>query len=715
MKPVVKYGVIAAVVIAVLLGAVAAVLYSVVDTEFIKREAARAAKEQTGRDLVFKGDVSISVFPWLGVKLGPLALSNAAGFGDAPMAEIASTEVKVKLLPLFSGTVEVGSVLVDGLALNLGRDKGGRTNFDDIVERAGAAKGEEREAPAAKEGGDSGGGGGGLPISGLSVGGVRVSGASLVWDDRMLDKRYAVSDLTVTTGALALGQPFDLALSAKAEASDPALRADVDLKTRADLGKDFKTPSLQGLKLTLGAEGDPVPGGPVEAVISGDIVVDLNDSTVTVSGLTLSAYDLTAKGGVKVSKFDTAPVVDATLDLAGFDPKKLMARLGMTPPATKDPAALTKAAVSFKARATQDAASLADLSLTLDDTKLTGKAAVKNFARPAITFDLSADALDADRYLPPGGGDAAEAEPAPAPAPAGKDGAKDEPAGLPKEELKKLDVDGTLRVGKLTVYNVRMSDMQVTIKARDGVIRITPLSAGLYGGLFKTSLLADVSGKATKTKVDLGLAGLGLGGLLTDLLGEDKVTGTAALDLSLAAVGDEWKSMVRTLSGSGSVGLKNGAFKGFQVIPQAVRTQAAAADPEKRVEKVEKQQTFKDISASFAIAKGLLTTGDTKLSADNMSALGKGGVNLVNQTIDYKAVVDITAVPKIPFTVTGALTDPSVSLDTAEFVKGLAQGVVNLPVKIGKGVLDGGKGALEGIGSGLKNLFGGGKKSEEKQ
>ncbi len=713
MKPVVKYTAIAAAAAVLLLAVAAAVLYSVVDTEFIKREASRAAKETTGRDLVFQGDVGISVFPWLGVELGPVSLSNAAGFGDAPMAKIRRTEVKVRLLPLLSGSIEVGSVLVDGLSLNLGRDKAGRSNFDDIVQRT--SKPGAEQAPAADGAAD--GGSGALPVKGLSVGGVTLSDAALVWDDQSQGKRYAVSDLNLSTGTLALGKPFDVALSAKAQASDPALTAQVELKTRADLGQDFKTPSAKGLTLTLDADSGLIPGSPVKAVIGGDILVDLNASTIRVDKLTLSAYDVTATGGVSVAKFDTAPVVDATMALADFDPKKLMARLGLTPPATKDPAALTKAAVSFKARATQDAASLSDLTLTLDDTKLTGKAAVKHFAKPAITFDLAADALDADRYLPPGGDEAD----------AGKDkaaeAAKDktaepgagEESGLPKEQLRKLDVDGTLRMGSLKVYNVRMSDMQVTVKAKDGVIRITPLSAGLYGGLFKTSLLADVSGKATKANLDLGLSGLGLGGLLTDLLGEEKVTGAAGLDLTLAAVGDEWKSMLRTLSGKGSVSLKDGAFKGFQIIPEAVRSQAAAADPEKRVEKVEKQQKFKDITASFAVAKGLLSTSDTTVSADNLSVLGKGAVNLVEQTIDYKAVADITAVPKIPFHVTGPLTDPDVSLDTAEFVKGLAQGVVNLPVQIGKGVLDGGKGALEGIGSGLKNLFGGSKSKEKSE
>lgn len=713
MKPVVKYGTIAAGVVVALLLAAAVVLYSVVDTDFIKNEAVKAAKEHTGRDLVFKGDVGISVFPWLGVELGPVALSNAPGFGDAPMAEIRRTDVKVKVLPLFSGNVQVSSVQVDGLRLNLGRDAKGVTNFDDIAARMGKGGGDAPAEPAEPVAPD-GDGGGGAPITGLDVGGIALTDAALVWDDRMQNARYSVSELDVTTGALRLGRPFDLAVSARAEASEPALAADVDLTTRADLGTDFKTPALTGLKLTIGAESGLIPGGEAEAVIGGDIRIDLNTSTITVERLALSALGLDAQGDVTVRSFDTTPVVETTMDLAEFNPKALLRRLDLPPVETTDPDALTRAKASFTARATPSSASLSALELTVDDTTLTGKAGVVNFERPAVTFDLASTALDADRYLPPSGGKKADSG-ASAPEKSQDGGGEGEaaPGGLPKEQLRKLDVDGTLRLEKLKVYDIRLSDTEVTVKAKDGVIRIAPLATGLYGGLLKTGLLADVSGKSTSTKLDLGLKGMSLGGLLTDAVGEDKVTGTTALSAALAAVGDDWKSMLRTLTGNAALSLTDGVFKGFQVIPEPVRKQAAAKAPGEDLEKVQKQQKFQDISATFDVKNGLVSTRDTALKAAGLSGKGAGTVDLVKQAVDYKAVVDITAVPTIPFHVTGPLTDPSVSLDTAEFVKGLAKGVVNLPVKIGKGVLDSGKGAMEGIGSGLKNLFGGDKKTEE--
>ena len=627
------------------------------------------------------------------------------------MAELGEVDVKVRLLPLLSGQVQVGDVLVRGLVLRLARDASGRTSFDDIRQRLAAPEGVAPAQPAAESRAPEGPPALGI-LGTLEVDALRLTDATLTWDDQQSGARYAITGLDLSTGPLAPGKPLDLTLKAAFSASDPALDATLDLKGRLDPGPEFTAPALRGLALTLDATGQAVPGGTARISLGGELLADLPADTFTARGLTITAYGLKAAGEATVAHASTAPALDAVLTLDTFNPKALMAALGLDPVATADPAALTSAALAVRAKATRDALALSDLRLSVDDTSLSGQASVNDFARPALRFTLAATALDADRYMPPaqapGGGKNAPG--AGTPAPSGQDG-----SGLPKEQLRALDVNGTLDVAALTVAKLRMSDVHLTVTAKDGVLRISPLSAGLYGGQLKAGLTADVRGQEPRTSLDLGLADMALGGLLADLTGQDKITGTTTLDLSLAATGEQWKTMVRSLSGKGALALTDGAFKGFQIIPEAVRAQAAASDPQRRVEKAERQQRFKDISATFAIAKGVLTTGDTTLSADNLKGLGRGAVDLGAGTIDYKAVVDVTAVPRIPFTVRGPLDDPSVSLDTAEFVKGLAQGVLNLPGKAGQGVIDTGKGALEGLGSGLRNLLGGSRNAKDGQ
>ena len=132
---------VAALVLLVVIAAV--VLPMVVDPNDYKDEIAAAVAEQTGRTLTIEGDIGLSVFPWLGLDIGPTQLSNAAGFAEASMARMQAVQVRVKLLPLLRKQLEVDKVLLAGLQLNLAKDKQGRSNWDDLS----AAPKDEPAAP----------------------------------------------------------------------------------------------------------------------------------------------------------------------------------------------------------------------------------------------------------------------------------------------------------------------------------------------------------------------------------------------------------------------------------------------------------------------------------------------------------------------------------------------------------------------------------------
>ena len=73
---------------AALLAVVAAaiVLPLVIDPNDYRDEIGALVSERTGRSLNISGDLSLSVFPWLGIEVGEVSLANAPGFGPEPMA-----------------------------------------------------------------------------------------------------------------------------------------------------------------------------------------------------------------------------------------------------------------------------------------------------------------------------------------------------------------------------------------------------------------------------------------------------------------------------------------------------------------------------------------------------------------------------------------------------------------------------------------------------
>jgi len=95
-----KWLLVSVLVLVLLLGAGAAALVYLVDWNDFRDTIQNQTKKHTGRDLIIAGDLSPSVFPWLGVSIGDISLANAEGFGDAPFAKMGSADVKVELMPL---------------------------------------------------------------------------------------------------------------------------------------------------------------------------------------------------------------------------------------------------------------------------------------------------------------------------------------------------------------------------------------------------------------------------------------------------------------------------------------------------------------------------------------------------------------------------------------------------------------------------------------
>src|SRR5512146_627054 len=95
-------------VLVLLVIVLAAALPFLINPNHFKDDLARAVQKKTGRELSIQGDIKLSVFPWLGVEIGQVELSNAKGFGGAPFAAINEADVHVRFWPLLHGKIEVG-------------------------------------------------------------------------------------------------------------------------------------------------------------------------------------------------------------------------------------------------------------------------------------------------------------------------------------------------------------------------------------------------------------------------------------------------------------------------------------------------------------------------------------------------------------------------------------------------------------------------------
>ncbi|MDB5985068.1 MAG: AsmA family protein [Nevskia sp.] len=666
MKKLIKI-VLGIVLAIILLAAVAVALFALFfDANSFRGQIAAQAKNATGRELVI-GDIHLSIFPTLGARIQNVSLSNAAGFGAAPFASVGAAEVGVRLLPLLrSRAVQVSSVTVDGLQLNLAKHADGKTNWDDLVEKISQPKAAAQ--PGAATSGSS--------IKSIDIAGISVSNAALNYRDDQAQQSYALSKLKLDTGAIEPGKAFDFDLSFATQLTQPAITADTEISAKLVFDLTAKAYQASKLKLKVKASGKQIPNGTQTAEFGADLSYDGSKGTLSLANGRLDAGGLSATASLQGTGLNgSAGRFAGPLSIKPFSPRELLKTFGMSLE-TADADALKNASLSAQIEGNATAARLSNIVLELDQTHLTGNLGVGSFATQALDFVLKADTLDADRYLPPPQKQAA-ATPAARKAAGGPSAPSNssDATVLPVDALEKLNASGTLDVGKFKLQNLKLSDVHLKLAAPRGREKRIDLAGKLYGGTLDNTTRITPGSKPTVSET-LKLASISAGPLLLDLNGKDTLTGTGDVAVNLSGAGRTVGELKRALDGNLSFSFKNGAVKGFN-LGQIIRKGEAFMSGQQYDESAVQETDFTELSASGRMQDGVLTSDDLNASSPLFRVGGAGKVDIAAQTIDYvakptivntasgqggKQLADLNGVV-IPIHVTGTFAQPRYSID----------------------------------------------------
>ncbi len=609
------------------------VLPLIIDPNDYKGEIATAVREQTGRTLEIEGDISLSVFPWLGLDIGPTRLSNAEGFTDPDMASMDAVQVRIKLMPLLSKQLEVDTVKLSGLQLNLAKDKSGRTNWADLQgEQAATIEDSERSVGGDEESG-------GAALESLAIGGIEVVDARLVWDDRASDTRYEVNDLSFTTGVIEPGERFDLDLHFQLAVTQPAVAATFALKGGVLIASSLNAVEISGAKLLLDAEGDTIPAGKMTVSLATDIAVDLDAQTLSMPGVVLDALGMNITGNISGAKITGGnPQFSGVFTVADFVPRELIKALGQENPVTADSSVLGNANARLEWTASTKDFSANVLQIRLDDTSVNGNARIAQFDAPAISFSLAVDQFDLDRYLPPvteDDGGVATGKPEVTSA------SKGDAGELPVDALRALNLNGKLNVGSLKAFNLRTMNVEIQIKAKDGLLRINPAGAQLYNGEIRNNITFDVRKQTPQFSLVNDVVNIQAGPLLHDLTGDDKLLGTAVSHASLRGSGITAAAINQSLNGNASFSFADGAIKGVNIAALIRNAQAKLQGQSVPAGTGPNQTDFAELRGTAVITNGLIKNDDLSMFSPLLRISGKGEVSLPKETIDYTLTTKI--------------------------------------------------------------------------
>lgn len=330
--------------------------------EKIKSMALDYAKNTLHREIKFD-DLSFNL---IGVTLDNFALSEAETFKAGTFVKADKLAVKVALWPLLKKRVEISTVIVDGLDVNVIKQKDGSFNFDSLLPPAEAEAQKEEAAKQTDEASST--------AFVLLADKIAVTDCDFSYKDLQTGMKASVEDLNVTIDGLDLENPFDVKINFTTEfqeASGPEVEVPVSIALRVFLAnldmknayltvnnvsakyktvkfalkggvKDFTAPladfsgTLSGINNQIFADFLPdLPDFSLPVInMSLQASADLDKSSAVIKNAALSVQDsgLTAKGSVgwasesptyNVSaglKANLAQLVQMTHAVDGFNP-----------------------------------------------------------------------------------------------------------------------------------------------------------------------------------------------------------------------------------------------------------------------------------------------------------------------------------------------------------------------------------------------------------
>ncbi len=633
-----KWLLIVLVTLVLIIGIGTVALVYLVDWNDFKETIQNQTKKHTGRDLTITGDLSPSVFPWAGISIGEISLANAEGFGEQAFAQIGSADVKVKLLPLLRKEVEIRTVELKGLNVDLQRAADGTTNWDDLIQptTTTTTSTEDSSTEVEVEGGSA-------AIAALKVGGIDISDANVSWLDEQSGTDAKLSNFSLKTGAIELGKPFDLNTNFNVASKSMDLAADIAGSGEVSIDLENQVYSLTGFTLDTDAKGTSFPNGEMVAKLAANINANMLEQRVNVDGLSLAAMGIKLTGKVDVTELDQEPKIVAALASDTFDPKELMAKLGIEAPVTADSAVLSAASLSMNLAASPSSANLNDLTIKLDDTTFNGQASVPSLAGaiPPLRFDFTVDAIDLDRYLPPVSDEAAEATTTTTAAAPAADG--DAPLGIPSDLIRQLDVDGVFKVNKVKISNLTTEGIVVPVLAKDGKVSINDLEAALYQGRINSNVSLDASGDTPRFAVAMNLDGIEADPLLADLLQKNSpLSGKGGFATNLTTSGDSINAIKAGLNGDFNTAFTDGSVNGVNLGYQIRRAQAALTGKKLDEDAQSVKTDFSALTVSGNFTNGVMQSDDLDMRSPLLRVGGAGSVDLPKEYIDYTLTTLIT-------------------------------------------------------------------------
>ena len=468
-------GIGAAVVLLALLTVLAVTLF--VDPNRFRGQVESAVTRATGQPFKIAGNLEISWYPWLALRMGPAQFGGKAGSGEPPIVEWRAARVGAKLIPLTQGELIVDRVRLEGPRFHLLKRADRKSNWDDVI---ASIKARSKAPPNA--GPDT--------TPGPRIGGFEVRDGTLEYTDQAKGTHFAITDWQLSVGEWRLGATFPVetefayrvaksATTGNGPAGDarpargerrsadagsttredtPPLAANVKASARVHVSDDANDIDLFGLESTNRLTGGPLPaqGLPVTFQVS-RLAARLQPLDIAISEVAGRIGDARVTASIQAGETgpDRTPYARGPVAVQVGSVRKFLPQLGVKKaPLPLDKGTIGPLKLTSMWEWNDGAIAVNSLDFTLDETHFNGDLLRARGADPVWTFTLHGDKIGLSRYV-------------------AVEQTSDEPFELPLATLRALKVQGELTFDQAWLADAQMKNVRLRLELADGAVKKT--------------------------------------------------------------------------------------------------------------------------------------------------------------------------------------------------------------------------------------------------
>ncbi|HEX5107467.1 MAG TPA: AsmA family protein [Vicinamibacterales bacterium] len=411
------------------------------------------------------------------------------------------------------------------------------------------------------------------------------------------------------------------------------------------------------------------------------------------------------------------------LDALMYNGSGSLADATLQTPSITQPLRIGKANITFS----RDAASLDNLAAGIGKTNVDGRLSIRNFAAPQVDFQLGADRVDVKELQ----GLFAPAEASKAPKPSKDTPARSETAAATQDPqnpqnsvLTRTTGSGRLRVGSISYDQLLLENVQATATLDHGLVRLDPVTAGLFGGQHRGAITLDARRTPMTVAVASTLDGVDANRITSAVTNvKNVIFGALGSNVRMNFAGDSGDALARSLNGTLSINLTNGRIANVNLMQEVANIARFATG----APKAERSTQVAALSGTFDVQNGVARTDNVTASIEGGTLGAIGTVNLVDQSLNMRLTTVLSREYSekiggsrvggylstvlanqqgelvVPLIVTGSTTMPRIAPDSQRIAEMKVQNL--LPSLRNPGTLT--SGILGAIGQGQKPAEGG--------